>query len=118
MPGDSEFAYRVKKLACKAYVDQIWGWNAQEQRQLHERRFAAQDVQVLQVSGHDVGIVACVQRPDRVKVNQVVLLPAYQNRGIGTTCMQGIFEHAMESGRSVQLQVPKVNGRAIAFYRR
>ena len=118
MPEDSEFAYHVKKLAFKAYVEQVWGWNDHEQRQLHERRFASQDFQVIQVSGHDIGIMACVQQPDHVKINQIFLLPAYQNRGIGTACMQGILERALASGRAVQLQVLKVNGRAVAFYRR
>lgn len=118
MPEDSEFAYRVKKLAFKAYVDQVWGWNEDEQRQLHEQRFVSQDFQVIQVSGHDIGIMACVQQPDHVKVNQIFLLPAYQNRGIGTVCMRCILERALASGRAVQLQVLKVNGRAVAFYRR
>ena len=37
---DSEFAYQTKRAAFKDYVEQVWGWNEQEQRQLHERRFS------------------------------------------------------------------------------
>lgn len=117
-PHDSEFAYQVKKLAFKPYVDQVWGWNEEEQRQWHERRFASQDFQVIQVAGNDVGIVAWVQQPGSIKGNQFFLLPAYQNRGIGTTCMRRILDDADASGRSVQLQVLKINSRAIAFYQR
>ena len=75
---------------------------------------------MVQVSGDDdVGIVACVQHPEHVKVNQVfLLLPEYQNQGIGTACMQRIIDHAIASGRSVQLQVLKVNRRAMTFYTR
>ncbi len=32
LPEDSEFAYQVKKLAFKTYVEQTWGWNWDAQR--------------------------------------------------------------------------------------
>jgi predicted mannosyl-3-phosphoglycerate phosphatase (HAD superfamily) len=75
--SDSEFAYQTKKAAFREYVEKVWGWDEEQQRQLHERRFASQDFQVIQVSGIDVGILAVVQQPDCVKVNQLFILPEY-----------------------------------------
>jgi len=37
---DSEFAYQTKKTAFREYVEKVWGWDEEEQRKLHERRFA------------------------------------------------------------------------------
>ena len=116
--ADSEFAYRTKKAAFRKYVEKVWGWDEEEQRQLHERRFASQDFQVIQVSGIDVGIFSIVRQPDCVKVNQMFILPEYQSRGIVAACMMRIIEDAAVSGLPVRLQVLKVNKRAVVFYQR
>ena len=42
-PNDSEFAYCAKKDAFKEYVEKVWGWDEEEQRQLHEQRFCEND---------------------------------------------------------------------------
>ena len=113
---DSEFAYQTKKASFRQYVEKVWGWDEDEQRQLHERRFASQDFYVIQVSGINVGILAVVRQPDCVKVNQMFIVPEYQSKGIGTACMMRIIEDAAVSKLPVRLQVLKVNNRALAFY--
>lgn len=115
---DSEFAYRVKKAALSEYVRQVWGWDENEQQRLHERRFASQDFKVIVEAGADVGILALSHEPDCLKVNQLLLLPEFQGKGIGTACMRQVLDDAARRGLPVRLQVLKVNGRAIAFYRR
>ena len=115
---DSEFAYQTKKVAFREYAEKVWGWDEDEQRQLHERRFASQDSQVIQVSGIDVGVLAVVRQPDCVKVNQVFILPEHQSRGIGAVCIMRIIEDAAVSKLPVQLQVLKVNSRAFTFFQR
>lgn len=116
--SDSEFAYRVKKLAFGKYVDQVWGWDETEQQHLHQRRFAAQEFSVIQWSGIDVGVVAIVREPDCLKLNQLFILPDYQGKGIGKACMQRIIDRAGASGSPIKLQVLKVNNKALAFFQR
>ena len=106
---NSEFAYQTKKAALREYVEKVWGWDEGEQPQLHDRRFASQDFQVIQVSGIDVGILAVVRQPDCVKVNQMFIVPEYQSRGIGAACIGRIIEDAAVSKLPVWLQVLKVN---------
>jgi ribosomal protein S18 acetylase RimI-like enzyme len=115
---DSEFAFQTKKAAFKGYVDQVWGWDENEQRQLHERRFVAQDFNVIQESGIDVGVLATVRQPDCLKVNQLYILPEHQGKGLGAECMLRIMEKADHESLPVRLQVLKVNTRAISFYQR
>ncbi|UCC78267.1 MAG: GNAT family N-acetyltransferase [Candidatus Zixiibacteriota bacterium] len=117
-PADSEFAYRTKKAAFGQYVEQVWGWDEEEQRRLHSRRFSSQDFSVIQLSGADVGIMAIVQETDCVKLNQIFILPEYQGRGIGMACTKRVIEDAAAAGLSVRLQVLKVNNRAIAFFQK
>lgn len=115
-PDDSEFAYCTKRAAFREYVEQVWGWDEEEQRQLHEQRFAAQDFRVISLAGTDVGIMAAVVAPDCVKVNQLFLLPGHQGQGIGRRCMSLIMEEARRLGLPVRLRVLKVNPRAQTFY--
>ena len=117
-PEDSEFAYRVKKAAFKEYVDKAWSWDEDEQRKLHEQRFAAQDFQVVSLAGTDVGVMASVVASDCVKVNQLFVLPEHQGQGIGRKCMLLAMEEARRLGLPVRLRVLKVNPRALSFYRR
>jgi len=116
--SDGEFAYLVKKAAFREYVEAVWGWDEDEQRQLHERRFEAQDVRVVSLVGTDIGIMAVVVGPDCVKLNQLFLLPAHQGKGVGTECMSLVMDEARRLGLPLRLGVLKVNPRALAFYER
>ena len=118
IPAESEFAYLVKKAAFKEYVEEVWGWDGDEQRRLHRQRFEAQDFRVISVDGKDVGIMAVALTPDCMKVNQLFLLPEHQGNGIGQDCMLRIVRLARRMGLPVRLRVLKVNVRAVVFYKR
>jgi GNAT superfamily N-acetyltransferase len=117
-PEDREFAFAVRRAAFKDYVDRASGWDEDEQRTLHERRFPEQDFRVVNLAGRDVGIVAMVVVADGVRVNQLFLLPEHQEHGIGRRCMLAIMEEARGRGVPVRLRVLKVNPRARVFYER
>jgi len=116
--SDSEFVFTVKKAAFREYVEQVWGWDDNYQRELHNRRFAAQDVCIIQFRGTDVGFLSTSSTPDTLKVNQLFILPEYQGKGIGSACMMGIVDNARLEEKSVALQVLKVNTRGTTFYQR
>jgi GNAT superfamily N-acetyltransferase len=106
------------KIAFREYVEKVWGWNEEEQRQLHLRRFASHDFRVIQVSGTDVGIMAMSYQPDSIHLHQMFILPVYQSKGIGASCMSKIIKEATASRLPIRLQVLKVNSRAAMFYQR
>ena len=115
---DSEFAYQTKKSAFRGYLKQVSDWNEDEQRRLHQRRFAEHDFRIVQLSGVDVGILAMSPQPDCINVHQMFILPEYQDRGIGRTCLKNLFKEAAAANLPIRLQVLKVNPRAFAFYQR
>lgn len=115
---DVDFAFAVKEAAFREYVERVWGWDGADQRELHELRFASQDVRIIQYKGIDVGYFSTSSTADSVRVYQIFILPEYQQKGLGTACMRVIVADAKEQERSVRLQVLKINTRAIAFYER
>lgn len=117
-PNDSEFVYQTNRASFKEYVDQAFGWDEDEQQQLHQRRFNTRDYRIIHVAGEDVGVLAMVREPDCVKVNQLFILPEHQGRGIGCECMTRVLTETRGLGLPVRLRVLKVNPRALAFYLR
>lgn len=115
---DSEFVFAVKKAAFREYVEQIWGWDDTYQKDLHNRRFASQDLRIIQFCGTDVGFLSTSSTSDTLKVDQIYILPESQGRGIGSMCMKGIISDASLERKPVTLQVLKINTRATAFYQR
>ena len=115
---DSEFVFTVKKAAFREYVAQIWGWDDTYQRNLHNRRFASQDIRIIQFHGTDVGFLSASNTSDALKVDQLYILPEYQGKGIGATCMKCIIDDANREQKPVTLQVLKINTRATAFYQK
>ena len=115
---DSEFVFAVKKAAFREYVEQIWGWDEVYQKELHNRRFASQDLRIIQFNGTDVGFLSTSSTTDTLNVDQIYILPEYQGRGIGAACLRGIIDDASLEQKPVTLQVLKINTRATAFYQR
>jgi ribosomal protein S18 acetylase RimI-like enzyme len=115
--ADSEFAFQTKKAALGRYIEQVWGWDEEEQRRLHEDRFARRDYQVIRSKHTDVGILVSERLPDHVAVYQLFVLPEHQGKGIGTECMERILAEAAGAGLPVRLDVLKVNQQALRFYR-
>lgn len=115
---DRGFAYEVKRAAFREYAEQVWGWDEAEQRQLHDSRFDARNYRVIGMGGAEVGIVALTVAADAFVVNQLFLLPEFQDRGIGRRCMELLMEEADRVGLPVRLRVLKVNRRALRFYLR
>ena len=116
--NDDEFAYQTKKAAFREYVEKTSVWNEDEQRQLHQRRFALHDFRVIQLSDVDVGIIAMNRQPDCIRLHQMFILTEYQDIGIGAAAMMLIIKDAVASKLPIRLQVLKVNNRAFAFYQR
>jgi GNAT superfamily N-acetyltransferase len=108
----------VKKTTLGEYVRQVWGWDEDEQRRLHQRRFASQEFQIIVAADADAGILVLSHEPDCLRVNQLLVLPEYQGKGVGTACMRQVLEDAAGRHLPVRLRVLRVNCLAIEFYRR
>jgi len=117
-PEDCAFAYHVRKSAFKEYVEQVWDWDEEAQRRVHEERFAKEDFRVISAGGEDVGVMALAVEPDCLRVHQLYVLPEHQGKGFGRECMLLAMDEARRLRRPARLRVMKVNPRARAFYER
>lgn len=116
--ADSDFVFAVKEAAFREYVDQVWGWDPIRQRKMHDARFASQDVRIIRFQANDIGYFSTSSTAGSVRVHQIFILPEYQGKGFGSSCMNRIVADARAQKKPVTLQVLKINTRGISFYRR
>ncbi|MBB5161842.1 GNAT family N-acetyltransferase [Mycobacterium sp. AZCC_0083] len=113
---DAEFFFALHKRSLGPYVDQIWGWDDDEQRAYMTGVFDLGRVRVIVVDGVDVGRLDVEERDDEVFLGLIELAPEYQGRGIGSRVISELIDGA--DGKRVTLSVLGVNERAYQLYRR
>ncbi len=101
--------YAIHRAAMETYVSQTWGsWDDAFQR--HHFREHWPDVRLaIDVEGILGGFVDLDESPERIRVENIELLPAHQNKGIGTAILVSVQQRAAGRNLPVSLQVLKVN---------
>jgi ribosomal protein S18 acetylase RimI-like enzyme len=113
---DAEFFFDLHEASLGPYVDQIWGWDDEEQRAYLARHLVLQRVRVIVVDGVDVGRLDVEEGDDEVFLALIELAPDHQGRGIGGRLIRDLLDRA--DGKRVTLSVLEVNRRAYQLYRR
>ena len=113
---DAEFFFALHERSLGPYVEQIWGWDDDEQRAYLGTHFAPDRVRVIVVDGVDAGRLDVEQRGDEIFLALIELTPEYQGRGFGSRLIRELLDRA--DGKRVTLSVLGVNDRAHQLYRR
>jgi ribosomal protein S18 acetylase RimI-like enzyme len=103
---DLEFLWRLHNAALREYVEKTWGWDEMWQRSKFVEEFDPSVGKIIVVDGTDAGFWRVSDWGTEIHLVSIRLLPEFQNRGIGTTLICDLLEHAE---KSVTLQVLKVN---------
>lgn len=110
---DFELLYQIKNDSIRPYVEQIWGWNEQVQKDFLQRETPIDQVKLILVDGYKTaGFVQLTENEQEIFIGSLFLTSRFQSHGIG----RAILENAFHSGKTVRLEVLKINPRAIQFY--
>jgi ribosomal protein S18 acetylase RimI-like enzyme len=117
-PTDTQFGRNVHHQAYRDVVERQFGaWNVAAQEAYFRDGWRAAAHEIVECDGVPVGYVSVEDRSDLVHLRELVLLPEFQNRGIGTAVLHQVLEHAQGRGVPVQLGTLHAN-RAADLYRR
>lgn len=72
---------------------------------------------IILLDGRPVGSLIVIRARKEIRLAEIVLIPEYQNRGIGGSVIRSLAKEAEGSGLPLRLHVAKFN-RAIRLYRR
>lgn len=109
---DFDFLFELKKQNFKWYVDKIWGWNDENQKQRLkqdlEEHLAHKRIILIDNKSAGVYVVHTTENGD-LFINEISILKEYQNKGIGRKILEEqLKENHLKRIRTI-LQVFKDN---------
>ena len=115
---DADFARRVHHRAYREVVERQFGlWDEAQQDRFFDGDWRAGGFEIVLCDGVPCGYLCVEDRPDDVHVREIVLLPEFQGRGIGSRLLSDVIAHARQRGVPVRLGTHHQN-RAQRLYRR
>jgi GNAT superfamily N-acetyltransferase len=120
-PATEQDAPFLVDLACAAYRDvvtrQFGAWNEGEQAARFAAKVATLPFELGELSGQPVAAVSASTRTDHVFLNELLVLPAFQNRGFGAYRLEREIGRARQLGLPVRLHTLGQN-RALRLFER
>lgn len=107
--ADFDFLYHLRQVTMKRYVEVIWGWDEEAQQQRFTAAFNPALSQIIVVGDQDVGELTLEERNDELYLKGIYIVPAYQNRGVGTAVLHHLLAQAQTRRQPVTLRVFKMN---------
>lgn len=108
-PEDVDVLFDLHKATMKEYVERLWSWDEDWQKQRLLEDFDPALTQIVQFQGQDVGVLILHSRPQEWFIARIEVLPEFQNRGIGAALINRVYEMASAQHKPVALQVFKIN---------
>ena len=118
MTGDSELIFDIKKRSIKPYVEKMFGWDEEWQRQFVYKNYRPKDIEFIIAEDHCIGILEVQEDDNEIFLKNILIVDEYQEHGIGTDILKQLIEKAEASQKSIRLEVLAINQRAEAFYKR
>ena len=110
LQGDADFVIRVIETTMRGHIERTWGsFNEEQTRQRVAALVAAQTCSIIQWQHQDVGVLTIVREPTHIQLEQIFILPGYQNKGIGTYLLREAARAASAAGKPLRLRVLSVN---------
>lgn len=109
---DFDFLFALKKQNFKWYVDKIWGWKDEEQKQRLkqdlEEHLAHKRIILIDNKSVGVYVVHTTENGD-LFINEISILKEYQNEGIGRKILEEQLKENHQKEIRTVLQVFKNN---------
>lgn len=113
----SEFSFQIKRVAYGDYIKELWGWDEERQIEFHARDWQNKRPQIILYDNQPIGTIYINQNKDCIEIAQFILLPEYQNKGIGTYILKSILDQADRSGLITKLDYLHSNPAASLYER-
>ena len=108
--ADFDFIYELKEKCFRWYVEKIYGWKEDIQRQFLTNEMAKHlpDMNIIQCGGKDIGLFTFFYDENGdACVSTFAIMPEYQGKGIGTRILTKVLEENKD--KRVYLQTFREN---------
>ena len=94
--SDADYILKLKELCIKWYIEIIYGWNTEVQREktIHELQKHKDDMRILIKDGKDIGVTTFYEENNQYVVGLIMINPEYQGEGLGSKIMKEYIDLA------------------------
>ena len=109
--NDIDFILKLKELCLKLYVEKIYGWdfNIQKEKTIQELERHIDDIKIIMVNEQDIGITTFYEEDDVYIVGLIMIHPKYQNQGIATNIIKNYINIANDENKKIIIKTYKEN---------
>jgi ribosomal protein S18 acetylase RimI-like enzyme len=93
-------------------------WQFEMQRREYDARFPDAEYDVILIDGEPAGRIWIGRREDEIRLLDIAILTAFQNRGAGTMLLRKLMDEAKVTGKRLRHMVFVLNNDAHRFYER
>ncbi len=115
---DYEFIFYIIKLTLKEYIDSLWGWNEDVEHLFFKEEMTEENAFIIKVDNERIGYLSLLRKKDEVEIENLLLLPQFQNKGLGRGIIKNLIEECRKEEKKLVLKTFKANKRANKFYRK
>ena len=119
IPHDHDLIYALKAESVRPYVEKIWGWDEDYQKNDFDRDFShIEQFNIIEIGGIFAGFVQYYFEYPYFEVVEIHLLPEYRGKGIGSSILQYLQKVCIAQDRKIRIGCFKENHRAKHLYRK
>ena len=116
--ADHPFLQSLNREAYEELVTRQYGsWDDEFQRARFGKKLQSVQFRIVLLGNQPVGAVSSTEHDDHILLNELLILPEFQNRGIGSRVLVGELRHADLLGKPIRLHTLQLN-RAQGLYKR
>ncbi len=109
--NDLNFVFNLKKETMKWYIEKIYGWNDEVQRQktLKEINSNMGNMKIIIKDNEKIGVTTFADTKSEYIVGLTMIVPKYQNKGIATNVINNYIEKAKQNKKRIIIKTYKEN---------
>lgn len=102
---DFEFLFALHAVTLRPYVEELWGWDEDQQRKIYADHQPLDTMQIIQVAGRDVGVLSVEVQEFDVFLRLIEIHPEMQGQGLGSSVIESVLAQGRNLGKPVRLRV-------------
>ena len=118
-PDDHDLIYALKSQSVRPYVENIWGWDEDYQRNDFDGDFShIKQFNVIEICGSFAGFAQYYFEYPYFEVVEIHLLSEYRGKGIGSEILRYLQKVCIAQDRKIRIGCFKQNHHAKALYQK
>ena len=108
---DIDFVFNLKKETMKWYIEKIYGWNdeVQKQKTLNEINRNIGNMKIIIIDNEKIGVTTFIDNKNEYIIGLTMISPKHQNKGIATNIINDYIERAKRNKKRIIIKTYKEN---------